>query len=263
MSLFQIRRLDDEIAYVTGASSGIGAACAMRLAALGAHLHLGARRSDRLNALAEKLTAEFPKQKVSVADLDVRDEESIRTFVRLGQERLGPCQTLINNAGLARGADYAEKADRQDWRDMIDTNVSGLFHVTQEILPSMHLLPHADIVMIASVAGLDPYAGGSVYCATKAAVQAFSQSLRAELLGSNIRVLTFDPGMVDTEFSNVRFRDSQKATDAYRGMTPLSADDIADCVGFALSRPRHMSIDRMLILAQAQLGARQVARNEA
>ena len=262
MSPFQIRRLDDEVAYVTGASSGIGSACAMRLAALGAHLHLGARRADRLESLASQIKREYPTANVSVAALDVQNEESIREFIKIGQDRLGPCRTLVNNAGLARGADRIENADRQDWREMIDTNVSGLFHVTQEVLPSMHSLSHANIVMIASVAGVEPYAGGSVYCATKAAVQAFSQSLRAELLGTKIRVLTFDPGMVDTEFSNIRFRDSQKAADAYRGMTPLSANDIADCVGFAVSRPLHMSIDRMLILAQAQLGARQVARTE-
>jgi NADP-dependent 3-hydroxy acid dehydrogenase YdfG len=249
-------KLYDHTAWVTGASSGIGAATALRLAEHGADVVIGARRIEKLRAVAEEIRAACPERKVTALPLDVNDAESVDAWVRQAEDEAGPCDILVNNAGLAAGTGSVVEADVADWELMLETNVRSVFLLTKRLLPGMIERGRGDIVMIASVAGSDPYPGGNVYCATKAAVQAFATSLRAEVLGKNIRVFTMDPGLVETEFSIVRLKDEDKAKGVYSGLTPLTGEDVADCVGFALTRPRHMCVDRMLILATAQAGTR-------
>lgn len=254
-------RLDGQVAYITGASAGIGAAIARRLAEHGAAVVLGARRQDQLDEVADALRRDVPGARVTALPLDVNDDDSVDAFLRLAEERAGPPTVLVNNAGLARGTEKVEDAEPRDWDVMLDTNVRAVVHITRKVVPGLLARGGGDVVMIASVAGSDPYPGGSVYCATKAAVQAFAGALRQETLGRNVRVLTFDPGLVETEFSVVRFKgDAERAKKPYEGIEPLTADDVADCVAFALTRPRHVSLDRMLILATAQAGTKMVAR---
>ena len=254
------RRLDDETAYVTGASSGIGASIARQLASRGARLFLGARRTERLDALASKIRGETKDARVDVGHVDVNDEASVDAWLAAGA-RVAPCSILVNNAGLALGKQRVAEADVTLWDRMLETNARSVFHMTRKVLPGMLERGRGDVVFIASVAGSEPYAFGAGYCASKAAVQAFARALRADVHGKDIRVLTFDPGMVETEFSVVRFAgDTESAKQVYAGMQPLTPDDVADCVTFALTRPRHMSLDRMLILANDQLGTQAVHR---
>lgn len=250
-----------QTAYITGASSGIGAALAEKLGEAGAAVVLGARRLDRLQEVREKICRSSPHARVTLLPLDVNDAASVDAFLAEGAHLAGPPTIWVNNAGLALGNDPVEHADLTDWERMLDTNVRAVFRLTRQVLPGMLERGGGDIVMIASVAGVEPYAGGSVYCATKAALHAFSNALRQETLGRNLRVLTFDPGLVETEFSEVRFKgDAQRAKNPYSGISPLTAEDVAECVVFALTRPRHVSLDRMLILATAQAGTRLVHR---
>lgn len=251
-------RLKDEVAYITGASSGIGRAIAFGLARAGAALWLGARRADRLAEVKSEIQREVPQARVEVGTVDVLDDAAVDAWLARAP---APCTILVPNAGLALGRQKVEDMSIADMDTVLDTNVRAVFALTRKVLPAMIAGGRGDVVMIASVAGSEPYANGSVYCASKAAVQAFSRSLRAELLGKDMRVLTFDPGMVETEYSLVRMKgDAGAAKKVYEGMHPLTADDVADCVLFALTRPRYMSIDRMLILANDQLGTQTVHR---
>lgn len=257
------RTLDGEVAYITGASSGIGAACALRLAELGASVVLGARRADRLEEVAaacRERAKDANGARVLALPLDVNDDGSVDAFLAEAETQVGPCTILVNNAGGAKGTGRVGEAKLEDWDWMLDTNVRSLFRLTHKVLPGMLARGRGDIVMVASVAGLEPYPGGSVYCAAKAAVHAFSSALRQETLGKDIRVITLDPGLVETEFSLVRLGDAEKAKKVYEGLTPLSADDVADCAAFALTRPRHMCVDHMLVLATAQAGTRAIHR---
>lgn len=253
--------LRGKVAYLTGASAGIGAALAWELAGAGVRLVLGARRSERLEALADEIRGRWAEADVTCLPLDVASDASMDDFVRAARERAGVPDILVNNAGLALGADAVEHASWHDWERMLDTNVRAVFRLTRLLLPDMLSSGGGDIVMVGSVAGVDPYAGGSVYCASKAAVQAFASALRQETLGQGVRVLTVDPGLVETEFSQVRFGgDAARARVPYQGLTPLSAQDVAECISFALSRPRHVSLDRMLVLATDQAGTRKFHR---
>lgn len=254
------RRLEGEVAYITGASSGIGAACALRLVELGASVVLGARRQERLAEVAAACRERAPSARVLALPLDVNDDASVDAFLAEGEKQLGAPTILVNNAGGAKGTGRVGEARLEDWDWMLDTNVRSLFRLTHKVLPGMLAQNRGDILMVASVAGLEPYPGGSVYCAAKAAVHAFSSALRQEVLGKDIRVITLDPGLVETEFSLVRLGDAEKAKKVYEGLTPLSADDVADCAAFALTRPRHMCLDHMLVLATAQAGTRAIHR---
>jgi NADP-dependent 3-hydroxy acid dehydrogenase YdfG len=254
------RRLDDETAFITGASAGIGKAIAHELAGLGAKLVLGARRTDKLEAVAADIRAKVPGAQVLTHALDVTQDASVEAWLAAG-EAFSPCTILVNNAGLALGRQRIDEADIALWDTMLDTNIRAAFVLVRKALPAMLRRGRGDVVMMASVAGLEPYANGAVYCASKAALQAFSRSLRAELLGKDLRVLTFAPGMVETEFTLVRTGgDVAAAKKVYEGMRPLTPEDIADCVAFSLTRPRHMSVDSMLILANDQLGTQTVYR---
>ena len=229
---------------VTGASSGIGAACARAFAANGDRLSLGARRTDRLATVIE---GAFCHQ------LDVTDPESVATFISASVEAHGPVDVLINNAGLARGTEHIAEGTGEAWREMIETNVLGLLEVSRRILPNMIEAGGGHVVVIGSIAGHKAYIGGGVYCGSKRALQPICEAIRMETLGKNIRVTNVDPGMVDTEFSVVRFRgDEKKAKQVYEGTRPLVAEDVAECVLFAANRPAHVNLDNILVMPTDQ-----------
>jgi NADP-dependent 3-hydroxy acid dehydrogenase YdfG len=252
--------LVDKVALVTGASSGIGAKTAELLARLGARVVVGARRTERLDRLCFDIMQAGGDAQSSA--LDVGDAQSCRVFIDRVLERHNHIDILINNAGLARGFENVVDSDERDWREMVEANVMGLMRMTRLSLPAM-LERGGDIVHIGSVAGLQPYPRGAAYCATKAAVEAFASALRQELLGTAIRQLVIEPGMVETEFSEVRFHgDRERAKAVYRGLLPLSPEDVAECIAFALTRPAHVSIQTLLLMPTAQVTATSVARSD-
>jgi NADP-dependent 3-hydroxy acid dehydrogenase YdfG len=237
-------------AVVTGASSGIGAATARALAADGWDVIVGARRVDRLDALAAEIGA-------TAHPLDVTDAASVDAFVA----SVGDCRLLVNNAGGALGLSPIADADEGQWRTMYDTNVLGVLRMTQRLLPALEASGDGQVVTIGSIAGYEPYPGGAGYNAAKFAVRAVMGVLRQELLGRPVRVCEIDPGMVETEFSLVRFGgDAPRAAAVYAGVEPLTADDVAECVRWVASRPPHVNVDQLVVLARDQAGARQVHR---
>jgi NADP-dependent 3-hydroxy acid dehydrogenase YdfG len=245
----------DRIAVVTGASSGIGAATARRLAKAGFHVVAGARRGERLRALAEDVGA-------TTLTLDVTEPASVRAFAAAVAERHGHADLLVNNAGLAAGLDPIADGDERDWQAMLDTNVLGLLRVTRAFLPLLRAAPRAHIVNLGSIAGEEVYPGGGGYTASKHAVRAVTGTLRLELNGEPIRVTEVAPGMVETEFSTVRFHgDAERAAEVYAGVQPLTADDIADCIVWAVTRPPHVDVDLLVVRPVAQAAAHLVARS--
>jgi NADP-dependent 3-hydroxy acid dehydrogenase YdfG len=243
------------IAVVTGGSSGIGAACVTRLAADGFDVVAGARRLDRLTEVCEPVGAR-------ALPLDVTDDASVAGFCAEASAA-GPVAVLVNNAGGALGLDPVAGGDLDQWRWMYDANVLGTIRMTQALLPSLEAAPGGGtIVVIGSIAGIEAYEGGGGYNAAKHAVGAARQVLRYELLGRPVRVCEIDPGMVDTEFSTVRFGgDAERAAKVYEGMTPLTADDIADAVSWVVTRPGHVNVDRIVLLPRDQASARRVHRS--
>ncbi len=244
--------LEGKLAVVTGASSGIGEATAIALARLGCRLFVGARRIERLEALRERIVAEVPGAEVRVHTLDVTVPDSCRAFCA-AVEQAGEVEILVNNAGKALGADPVVSAPEEPWREMIETNVMGLLRITRLLLPGMVARKRGTIVNVGSIAGLEPYAGGSVYCGSKAAVRSIGKAMRHELLGTGVRVCTVEPAAVETEFSEVRFGgDKARAKNVYRGFQPLSAVDIAEVVAFAVTRPPHVVIEELSVWPVAQ-----------
>jgi 3-hydroxy acid dehydrogenase / malonic semialdehyde reductase len=254
------QNLGGKVAVVTGASSGIGEAVADNLATRGVRLALGARRGERLEAVRARLASRGAEARAYA--LDVTDPKSTDRFVSAVLKDFGAVDILINSAGLARGFTPVLEDDERDWHEMLEANVMGLMRVTRAFLPSLLERPCADLVHIGSVAGLQPYARGAAYCASKAAVEAFAQALRLELVGTSVREFVIEPGMVmDTEFSEVRFHgDKARAAQVYAGVMPLSAADVADCIAFALTRPAHVSVQTLLLMPTAQAAATVVAR---
>lgn len=249
-------------ALVTGATSGFGLAIARRFAAEGANVVVTGRREDRLIALAEELRA---RHRVEVAALafDVRDRAAVESALRSDRGLLRELDIVVNNAGLAAGLDPAQSADPDDWEQMIDTNVKGLLWVTRAVLPGMIERTRGDVVNIGSVAGHQAYGGGSVYAATKFAVRAISEALRYDVLGTGVRVINVEPGLAETEFSLVRFKgDQARAESVYRGTRPLTADDVADAVAWAVTRPAHVNVQEILLLPTDQASAYAVHRRE-
>jgi 3-hydroxy acid dehydrogenase/malonic semialdehyde reductase len=239
---------------VTGASSGIGAACARQFAARGDRLSLGARRVDRL---ASTVPGAF------AAALDVTSRDSVAHFVAAAIAAHGPIDVLVNNAGLARGVEKIAEGTGEAWREMIETNVLGLLEVTRVVLPQMVQRQGGHVVVIGSIAAHKAYAGGGVYCGSKRALQPICEAMRIETLGTGVRVTTVDPGMVETEFSVVRFRgDEQRAAKVYQGTRPLSADDVAECVLFAVDRPAHVNLDTIVVMPTDQASPHHVHRRE-
>jgi NADP-dependent 3-hydroxy acid dehydrogenase YdfG len=237
---------------ITGASSGIGAACARAFGALGHTLSLGARRSDRLAGIAPGAFCHA---------LDVTRPASIERFLAAAIAAHGPIDVLVNNAGLARGVEKIAEATGEAWREMIETNVIGLLEVTRRALPAMIARKQGHVVVIGSIAGHKAYVGGGVYCASKRALQPICEAIRMETLGSNVRVTSVDPGMVETEFSLVRFQgDAERAAKVYDGVRPLTADDVADCVVFAATRPPHVNLDTIVVMPTDQASPQMVHR---
>jgi 3-hydroxy acid dehydrogenase / malonic semialdehyde reductase len=235
-------------ALVTGASAGIGEACATVLAQAGARLVLAGRRRDRLEALAAKLPT--PSH---VIELDVRARGEVEAALSALPAPFGEVDILINNAGLGLGMEPAHAASLDDWDTMIDTNCKGLIYVTRALLPGMVQRNRGHVVNLGSVAATYPYPGGNVYGATKAFVHQFSQNLKADLVGTRVRVTDVQPGMVETDFSIVRFRgDAERARKVYEGMTPLSAADIADIVLFCVTRPAHVNLNVVEVMPADQ-----------
>jgi 3-hydroxy acid dehydrogenase/malonic semialdehyde reductase len=257
-------RLAGKTVLLTGASAGIGAATALELvnaAAGDLRLILAARRTDRLNALADKITAEYPQAEVLTRALDVSDYKAVPKFVPALPAAWRDIDVLINNAGMVFGLERVGEIDAQDMEVMFHTNVLGLIQLTQSIVPGMRARGRGDILNIGSIAGLDPYAGGSVYCATKAAVNSFTHSLRKELIDTPIRVLEVQPGAVETEFSLVRFKgDKEKADKVYEGTNPLTAEDIAEVITFALTRRENTVVAQTLVFPSHQGSATSLHR---
>ncbi len=245
----------ERIAVITGASSGIGAASARRLARAGFHVVAGARRADRLTALAEEVGA-------TTLALDVTDPASVEAFAAAVADRHGRADLLVNNAGTGVGLDPVAEGRDADWQTTMDTNVVGLLRVTRAFLPLLRAASHAHIVNLGSIAGFEVYPGGAGYTASKHAVRAVTQTLRLELNGEPIRITEIAPGMVETEFSVIRFRgDTTRADQVYAGVQPLTADDIADCITWAVTRPPHVDIDFMVVRPVAQAASYKVARD--
>ena len=251
--------LHNQIVLITGASSGIGAACAKAFAQAGAKLILAARRFDRLQQLAEELK-QFDAP-THLLQMDVCDRAQVETGLQSLPKEWASIEVLINNAGLSRGLDKLHEANLQDWEEMIDTNIKGLLYVTRLVVPDMVSWGRGHIINIGSIAGHQTYPGGAVYCATKAAVRSLTEGLKLDLLGTPVRVTAVDPGMVETEFSQVRFHgDRDRAGQVYRGMTPLSPNDVAEIVLFCATRPAHVNISDIIVLATDQASATLVHR---
>jgi serine 3-dehydrogenase len=250
------------VVLITGASAGIGEACAERFADDGADLVLWARRGDRLAALSEALTGGH-EISVRTATVDVRDRELVaREAAALVGEGLVP-DVIVNNAGLASGLDVLQEGDYADWDRMIDTNVKGLLNVTRELLPHMVARGTGHVINIGSTAGHQVYPKGNVYNATKFAVRALTEGMNLDVAGTKVRVSSVDPGFVHTEFSHVRFHgDGERAERVYDGFDPLTAEDVADCVHFAATRPPHVNVLDMVVLPTAQRNVYVLDRDE-
>jgi 3-hydroxy acid dehydrogenase/malonic semialdehyde reductase len=254
------------VVLITGASSGIGAATAKAFAETGAKLLLCARRLDKLKALEPELT-EAGAQAVHSEVLDVTDRNAVDKL--LGPDGSLPAQwqaidLLVNNAGLSRGLGKLYQDDPENWEEMINTNTKGLLYVTRAVVPGMVDRGRGHVLSIGSTAGHQTYAGGSVYCATKAAERVISEGLKLDLMGTPIRVTSIDPGMVQTNFSAVRFRgDQEKAAKVYENITPLQAEDVADAILWAATRPAHVNIHSVLLTSIDQANSTTLVRREA
>ena len=237
--------VDRGTAVITGASSGIGAATAEALSAAGFHVALGARRTERLHEVAARCVGP-----TTVHQLDVTDDDSVAAFVAALPDG---CRVLVNNAGGALGLDPISSADLSQWRDMYDSNLLGTLRMTRALLPAMEASGDGHVVLIGSIAGIEPYQGGAGYNGAKAAQHAFAEVLRRETVHLPVRVSELQPGLVDTEFSTVRFDgDAERAAGVYRGMTPLAAADVADVIAFIVTRPSHVNLATTLLLPRDQ-----------
>ena len=240
----------EQTILITGASSGFGEACARIFASPGNLLILTARRLAKLQHLENELAKVCP---VHVVQLDVRDRVAVEEAVGSLPDEFREVDVLINNAGLALGLEPSHLVDIEDWEVMVDTNVKGLMYCTRSILPGMVERNRGHVVNISSTAGSWPYPGGNVYGGTKAFVTQFSRNLRADLLGTRVRVTCIQPGMAETEFSNVRFKGNDAAADkVYDGTVPMSGEDIAEAVAWAVSRPAHLNINAIEMMPVCQ-----------
>ena len=239
--------LRNKIVFITGASSGIGKATAHAFAAEGAKLLLAARREDRLKDEVEALIAAGATE-VQTMTLDVTKRVSVEVFLDALPAAWKAIEVLVNNAGLSRGLDKLYEGKADDWEEMIETNVMGLLYVSRAVVPGMVERGTGNVVNLGSTAGELTYPGGAVYCASKAAVRSINDGLRQDLLGTAVRVTTVDPGMVETAFSEVRFHgDKERAAKVYQGVTPLTPEDVADAIVWAVTRPAHVNIARILL----------------
>ena len=251
----------DKIVFITGASSGIGAGCARKFASQGASLILNARNEEKLSALKEELEQQYGAR-VCLLPFDVRDRKTAAEALASLPDEWKAIDILINNAGLVIGVDKEHEGNLDEWDIVIDTNIKSLLAMTRLVVPGMVARGRGHIINIGSRAGDAAYAGGSVYCATKAAVKALSDGLRIDLVDTPLRVTNIKPGLVETNFSVVRFRgDKDKADNVYKGIRPLTGDDIAETVYFAASVPEYMQIAEMLVMPTYQATGTIVSRN--
>lgn len=245
-----MQKLTNKTVFITGASSGIGAACAIDCAKLGANILVCARRLDKLNEVKTKI--ESLGVKCFAFELDVKNKSSVEKSISNLPSEWKNIDILINNAGLARGVGKFQDGKIEDWEEMIDTNFKGLLYVTKAVLPQMLAKNLGHIVNIGSIAGVETYPGGNVYSASKAAISMLSKALKMDLHGTKVRISQIDPGRVETEFNLVRNRGDQKANTIYQEITPLSAQDIAEIVSFCITRPVHVNINEVLVLPTDQ-----------
>jgi len=244
--------LKGKLVFITGASAGIGAATAMAFAAEGARLLLAARRSDKLAEVAAE-ALERGAAAVRTIDLDVRHRNAVQAAIDALPAEWADIEILVNNAGLSRGLDKLYAGNIDDWEEMVDTNVKGLLYVTRAVVPGMVARGSGHVVSLGSTAGELTYPNGAVYCASKAAERAINDGLRQDLLGTPVRVTSIDPGMVETDFSLVRFHgDAERAAKVYKGITPLTPEDVADSIVWAVSRPAHVNIARVVLTSVHQ-----------
>ena len=243
-----------KIALITGASSGIGRATAKKMISLGYKIIITGRRIE----LLQSLISEIPNgnELILALNFDIRSQEDAKRALDRLPDGWKKIDVLINNAGLAAGADPIDKGCRDDWERMIDTNIKGLLYISQLVIPVMIERKSGHIINISSLAGHEVYANGNVYCASKHAVNAISKGMRIDLLQYGIKVSSVSPGMVETEFSIVRYHgDKEKADNVYKGLTPLSADDVADAIEFIVTRPTHVNVNDIILVPSAQASA--------
>ncbi len=246
------------IAFITGATSGIGRATAIAFADLNYRLILCGRRSDRLAELKDQLSPQTP---VLTLNFDVRHYDDVSEAIQSLPDDWKAIDILVNNAGNAHGMSAIQDGDPADWDQMIDGNVQGLLYVSKAVIPGMVARQRGHIVNLSSIAGKQPYANGAVYCASKAAVEALSTGMRLDLTQHGIKVTNVAPGAVETEFSVVRFKgDADRAAGVYKGFRPLTANDIADAIVYAVTAPAHVTIADLTILASAQAAATNIVR---
>jgi len=246
--------LKGKIVFITGASSGIGKSCAYAFAKQGANVIISARRVEIVKEFAKDIVDKFGV-KAHAFKLDVRNREEVLNAVNTLPDEWKGIDILVNNAGLAKGLNKFHEDDPTVWDEMIDTNVKGVLFVANAILPGMIERKFGHIINIGSIAGREAYPKGAVYCATKHAVDAITRSLRMDVIDKNILVSTIDSGLVETNFSNIRLGDPEKAKNVYKGLSPLTGDDVADAVVFCASRPAHVNIAEITLLAARQASA--------
>lgn len=244
--------LKGKIAFITGASAGIGKSTAVKFAEEGADLIISARRIEKINEFADELQKKF-NVKVYAAKLDVRNKEEVKSVVASLPEEWKEIDILVNNAGLSRGVNKLHEEDYEGIDEMIDTNVKGALNIIREVVPLMVKREKGHIINLGSTAGHEAYSGGGVYCATKHAINAITKSLRLDLLGKNIKVSSVDPGMVETDFSKVRFYgDEERAKKVYQGITPLYADDIAETILYMATRSANVNLAQVIMMPANQ-----------
>jgi 3-hydroxy acid dehydrogenase/malonic semialdehyde reductase len=254
--------LKSQTVFITGASSGIGRAAAIAFAKEGCDLLLCARRMNRLQELKEEILSKNADIDIHIFELDVRDQKAVHMTLSLLPEDWRMIDILVNNAGLSRGLDKLHEGNLEDWEEMLDTNVKGLLYITREIVPGMIIRGKGHIINIGSIAGHEVYPKGNVYCASKFAVDAITKGLRMDLVDTPLRVTTIDPGLVETEFSKVRFHgDEEKAAQVYKTIKALQPEDIADTIVWTASRPEYVQVAEIIIFPTAQASAAVVHRN--
>ncbi|MCX7798286.1 MAG: SDR family NAD(P)-dependent oxidoreductase [Melioribacter sp.] len=257
-----MQSLKGKIAFITGATSGIGKACAYAFAKEGANIIINARRLNLLKEIAMDIQKKYDVN-VYAFELDVRNRKEVFTKINSLPAEWKSINILVNNAGLARGLNKFYEDNPDNWEEMIDTNIKGLLYVTHAILPGMIQRGSGHIINIGSIAGQEAYPKGAVYCATKHAVNAITKSLRMDVIDKNILVSVIDPGLVETNFSKVRFDgDEARAKEVYKGLTPLTGDDIAEVVIFCATRPPHVNIAQVTVLASQQASATIIHRKD-
>ncbi len=250
------------IACITGATAGIGKATALALAKEGYDVIITGRRSDKLQQVSGEIALKTGREVLPLT-LDMRDQQAVEKAITNLTAEWKDIEVLVNNAGLAAGLDFINEGSIDDWEAMIDTNIKGLLYATRAVSPIMVSRKRGHIINISSIAGKEVYEKGNVYCGTKHAVDAITKGTRIDLVKHGIKVTSVSPGAVDTEFSNVRFKgDKEKADAVYKGYTPLFADDVAEAVLFAVTRPPHVNINDLLIMSAAQASAAYLHREE-